>query len=230
MRLARTLITAAIVGSSFTAASALAGTRTLTLDFEGIAGSQNVVIDNFYAPDAVFSGGAAASKSSAAGGLGSFQTRFLGDPATAPTIDLGTGAMFFRSTFTVELADGFNDSFSFYYSLQDSESLLVEALDATGQVLGSFSGQPGGNATFCPPNLQEDNNFFCVWSQGTIDIGSMASTLRVSGSAGGSYLDQFVFTTTTDVGPPGGLPEPGSLALVAGALGALGWARRRRVA
>jgi hypothetical protein len=78
--------------------------------------------------------------------------------------------------------------------------------------------------------VANNGNGFADWTLGTVDLSGLASTATVlfhanwnNASDGG---ESFFLVSTTP--PPPGVPEPGTLALLGGALAAMGFIRRRK--
>ena len=79
-------------------------------------------------------------------------------------------------------------------------------------------------------NVANNGNGFADWTLGTVDLTGFASTATVLFHAvwnnavdGG---ESFFLVSTTQ--PPPGVPEPATLALLGGALTAMGFIRRRK--
>lgn len=119
---------------------------------------------------------------------------------------------------TLSLADGFIDALSFVFSASDRTSTLaVHVYDAAGVELGKgldgLTGTGGGSYTFSN------------WSNTiSLTFTGVARSVTFSALDQAFLLDDLRFTTPA---ANGRLPEPTSIALVLGALGALGWARKR---
>lgn len=136
--------------------------------------------------------------------------------AQDPTKAASTGA----KSLTMTIADGF-DGLSFLYSAGISTpDLEVHVYDASGAELGSgLSGLQGGA---CSTVL------FCNWSQTlTLSFTGVARSVTFTAVDQSVLLDDIFFKTPVATGR---LPEPTSVALALGALGALGWSRKRKAA
>jgi hypothetical protein len=125
-------------------------------------------------------------------------------------------------SFTIDLAAGFIDEFSFVYSVRGGSGVsikLYDSLDGKGTELQALNGLVG--TTCGNVNLR-----FCDWFSSSIKFTGVAKSIVVSGLDQRLMLDDLTFIPQASV-PPGSLPEPGSIALALSALGALGWARKR---
>ena len=125
------------------------------------------------------------------------------------------------TSFTIDVAGGFIDEFSFVYGVRSQSGVTVEIFDELNgrgnslQLLSSLSGSACATGS-----LQ-----FCQWYSTSLQFSGTAKSIVISGRDQRLMLDDLKFTTPGTSG--GTLPEPASLALAIGALGALGWARKR---
>ncbi|NCT84831.1 MAG: hypothetical protein GXC94_16920 [Comamonadaceae bacterium] len=119
---------------------------------------------------------------------------------------------------TVSIAGGFVNALSFVYSGSIAfPNLSVRVYDDLGNELGL--GLDGLQATGCSGFV------FCNWSQPvTLSFEGIAHSVAFTAIDQTVLLDDLSFTTPS---PSGQLPEPTSIALALGALGGLGWVRRR---
>lgn len=123
----------------------------------------------------------------------------------------------------LSLSGGF-EALSFVYSGKSGANLAAYVFDAGGNYLAWVESLAGNGC--------DSNYTWCDWS-GTITLdnffdGALASYVVFESADRNSFLlDDIVFTTPQSTTPPGQLPEPTSVALALGALGALGWARKR---
>jgi hypothetical protein len=134
------------------------------------------------------------------------------DPTKRPTGKL--------ESVTMSIADGF-DGLSFLYSGSATAiNLSVHVYDATGAELGvGLTDLTGASCT---------QYQFCNWSSPiTLNFTGVARSVVFSALDQGVLLDDIIFKTPTSTG---NLPEPASVALALGALGALGWSRKRKAA
>lgn len=119
---------------------------------------------------------------------------------------------------TVSIASGFVDKLSFVYSGSVSfPNLSVHVFDELGNELSL--GLSGLQAAGCSGFV------FCNWSEPvTMAFEGVARSVVFTSLDQTVLLDDLRFTTPTATGQ---LPEPTSIALALGALGGLGWVRRR---
>lgn len=196
---------------------------TLLLDFEDLTTTQ-LLTGTYQGVD--FSGSAWSARSSDGncGGSISFERS---NSCTALLIANNPGQtdVAGEKSLTISLASGFVDAVSFAFSGKVNEKLLsVTIFDAQGGTLATLAGLEGSECA---------NGFiYCNWSDAD---GNPPTTLLFKGTASSItftsakdntvLLDDLRFTLAA--GNPQALPEPGSVALAFGALGALGWTRRR---
>lgn len=108
--------------------------------------------------------------------------------------------------------DGVNGALQFYYSTSAAAPGALKAYsgaNGTGTLLGTID---------LAANDLNGNSLPDVWSLATFHFNGVAKSFDLSGSV----VDSFAFDNITAV------PEPGSLALLAGALGVLGVIHRRK--
>lgn len=123
-------------------------------------------------------------------------------------------------TFTLNFASGFVAGSSFFFSALGGSNVsitLYDEVDGKGRSI-PLGGLPTADCTI--PGAR-----FCVWNQLNFDFGGIARSMVVTGNDETLMLDDIRLVQAASA--PGNLPEPGSIALAVGALGALGWARRR---
>lgn len=134
--------------------------------------------------------------------------------AEDPTKSSNNGA----KSLTVSLAGGFIESLSFVYSGSvNFPNFSVHVFDDLGNELGL--GLSGLQAAGCSGFV------FCNWSQPiTLSFEGVAHSVVFTAVDQTVLLDDLRFTTPA---PASQLPEPTSIALALGALGGLGWVRRR---
>ena len=132
--------------------------------------------------------------------------------------DLNHGASG-EASFIVNLSGAGFTEFSFFLSALTGTSVKLElfsGLDATGKV-DEFTFDGVG----CNPNT---NAKFCDFEKFTVDASGTALSLKVTGDDQSLMMDDLTFKIA---GGGTNVPEPASMALALGALGAAGWARRR---
>ncbi len=222
--------TSKLLALALTAALQPALADTVTLNFEDVTSS--VLVGNRYSSQGVaFTGNAWGVKSNqapcGAGGLffshaGSCGALLLAGTAGQTTDNLA-------KSFTINVADGFVTEFSFLYGIRALNGVTIKVfsgLDGGGLnenplailALGNSPQCTGiGQVQFCDPN----------WITSTMKFDGVAHSVVVSGIDQRLMLDDLKFITPA---ANGRLPEPASIALALGALGALGWARRRTAA
>lgn len=128
---------------------------------------------------------------------------------------------------TINFAEGFISGSSLYYATlagADVSVTLYENIDhRTGQswALGKLDNI---GCASVPGAL------YCDWNKIVLDLkGGTARSLTVTGKDDSVIFDDFSLVRATAV-PPTNLPEPAGIALTIGALGALGWTRKRTAA
>ena len=115
-------------------------------------------------------------------------------------------------------------------SFTDMVSFTYGQLTAGGLSISVFGSRDGsGNpltvlSNLLEPGCNQPNVRFCGWEDDAIEFQGTAYSITFSGFDKRVMLDNLSFTTRDAANP---LPEPASMALALGALGALGWARRR---
>lgn len=148
--------------------------------------------------------------------VGSVSGNFSGEPGPGDTIMTWSPG----STTVVTMAAGWTGSFSFYYAgLSD---LAVSVLDAAGSSIGSSGALAGVGGTGCT-----GNDVLCTWKQYTINFAGTATSVSFTGLAAEIAVDNLTFGSVNN---GGNVPEPGTLALTALALGLAAVGARRRSA
>lgn len=195
--------------------SAMAG--AVFLDFEDVQTTEPLTTR--YASKGVTVSGAAwtATSEACGGGVSFVRTGSCGalwlaqDPADQASTD--------ARSFTLTSADGFVEALSFVYSGSTTAiNLAVHAYDVAGKEVGL--GLTGLTGESCGTFI------FCNWSSLPVSLSfqGVARTIVFSAIDQTVLLDDLSFKTAD---PTGQLPEPTSIALALGALGGLGWSRRR---
>lgn len=128
------------------------------------------------------------------------------------------------ASFTINVAGGFIDAFSFVFAVRANPGVSIQiwdGLNGTGNALLPQAASLTG--AVCPAT----NQSFCgVWPGMSLAFSGVAHSITVSGIDQRLALDDLSFITPAS--NPNQLPEPTSVVLAAGALGALAWTRRRK--
>jgi hypothetical protein len=192
----------------------------IVLDFEGI-GNLNPV-DDYYngvgGPDydISFSPATLAVVDSDAGGSGNFANE--PSPSTI---------MFFldANNAILNAPNGFTTGFSFFYTSSTAATVTVyDGLGGTGNVLGTLN----LTAQFTDNCVGDPSGGFCNFTAVGVLFSGTAKSIDFGGTANQTGFDDITFGS--DIPGGGQAPEPGSLALMALGLAALGARARRRKA
>jgi hypothetical protein len=196
-----------------------AAADTVSLNFENLSAAAVQLTTQFSGNGVVFSGDAWGVKSryNGCGGNASFlHTGSCGAVLLADNVSGGPISNPY-SDFTVSLTGGFVNEVSFAYSALSGADVLIQLFDATGSLLAQV-----GNLTTA--NCASTGVSFCNWFDGSIAFAGVATSIVFSAIDQTLMIDDLKFTTPAASGT---VPEPGSIALALGALGALAWTRKR---
>jgi hypothetical protein len=207
------ITTAALV---LAAASPAWATGPVTLDFEGATGYVNA-IGEFYngGTDSVGNSGTnlGISFTDAAVGISndaSF-TYYLNAPTT------GTVMYAFDATATMNVAGGFSNGLTFYYS----------STDATPNAVNVYSGLNGGGTLLASVNLAGNASqsctgaAWCHFDLTGVNFAGVAHSVNFGGNAGNVAFDNIGVGVTA-------VPEPETYVLLALGLAAVGLVKRRQ--
>jgi hypothetical protein len=204
--------------AALSCSSAIAGPVTV-LTFEGVG--DYVFIEDYYAsagvvfaPDA-FGPNALAVVNIAGGGLSDFYNQ----PSGTTIMSIAAA-----DTGTVNVADGFDTGFSFFYSSASGAVISVyDGVDGSGLLLGSLTLV----AQFDTGCIAAQAGTFCNWTASGLTFSGIArSVVFADPSQSGTGYDNLTFGS----GIPFGVPEPSAAVLLVGGAGLVAAARRRRQA
>jgi hypothetical protein len=208
-------------------ASSLVCASPIVLTFEGL--KNNEAVNNFYNGGTGslgsagtnygvnFSTDSLALIDSDAGGTGNFAN----EPSASTILFFTAGSA------VLNYSAGFTGGFSFFYTtLSFTGTVDVwDGLNKTGTKLGSIAvGALGSNCVGDP------TGGFCNWAAAGLTFSGVAKSIDFGGTASQVGYDNITIgagTPTPGNDPGTSVPEPGSLALVAAAMLALGAVRRK---
>lgn len=215
--------TSKILALALTAALQPAVAGVVSLNFEDVKSNAKLGDRYSSAKGVSFSGdawGVTSSQNNCLGSLlfsrpGSCGALLLGVQAGQnPTSDF--------TSFTIDLAGGFIEEFSFVYGVRSQSGVTIEIFDELNGRGNTLQFQDGLTGNACASGSLQ----FCQWYTTSLTFSGTAKSIVITARDQQLMLDDLKFTTPGTSGG-GTLPEPASLALTIGALGALGWARKR---
>jgi hypothetical protein len=224
-------VTSKLLALALTAALQPAMAGTVPLDFEDITSKDGWInlldrYDGLGGPGIQFTGAAWGVSGFKCGGSGNFfydgafdggctALILAGNPKDADTSQ--------PQSFTLNFAEGFTNGSSFYYSGRASSAVTISVFkDVNGVGLLTDVDSTSLLLSGC---TSDDSIKWCDWSKLTLGFAGTARSIVISGADESLLIDGLRLIQATAV--PGRLPEPGSIALAFGALGALGWTRKR---
>lgn len=129
-----------------------------------------------------------------------------------------------RQTLTMNFAEGFISGSSLYYATLAGADVTVTLYENIDHSTGASWSLGKLDNTGC---VTEPGALYCDWNKVVLDLkGGTARSIVVTGNDDSVIFDDFSLVRATAV-PPTNLPEPAGIALTMGALGALGWTRKR---
>jgi len=200
------------------------------LDFNDIINSDDPdgfgmvkLMDRYLSSDGIqFTGGAWGERSAynSCDGFNSFVAHDLSCGAVQLADDPHGGKSTNELSFTINFAAGFTTGSSFYYSALKDTRFSITIYD---QLDGKGTGTTVAASTSALCDVS--GLTFCDWSLLDLQFAGTAYSIVVKGADQTFMLDDLNLIQAP--ANPNPAPEPGSIALALGGLGALGWSRRR---
>jgi hypothetical protein len=216
----------AVAASMTVAAVAPAYADTISLNFAGLDGNDEELVNDYY------NGGTGSLGSSGGPNYGiSFDNALAcsaqpGGTCNSAGLPTGGNLLFFLSgsASTMNVAAGFDTGFSFFYSAVNNPAFVnvYSGLGGTGDLLATI------NLTTTPNGASDPACFganFCPYSPIGVTFAGTAHSVDFGGSANQVAFADITLGAAT---PSGAVPEPASWALMLGGFGMIGGAMRSR--
>lgn len=190
-----------------------ASAAIVTLDFDGIATSNNTTeVGEFY------NGGISGDGNTGTNYGVTFTPNALAITSYNGANEPNPGVLYFLSgaEVTINYAAGFDTGFSFYYASSSRASITVyDGLNGTGNVLATLN---------LADNYQSGCGY-CVWTATGVSFAGTAKSIDFAGGADLVAYDDITFGSATVGG--GAVPEPATWAMMIGGFGAIGGTMRQ---
>ncbi|PZP35868.1 MAG: hypothetical protein DI603_03640 [Roseateles depolymerans] len=216
-------VTSTLLALTLAAALQPALADTVSLKFEDL--TQVTALTDQYASSGISFSGDVWGTVSRLNGCGGTEAWTRSDAVSCGAIEVGKNIQDLpgsdTASFTINVANGFIEAFSFVFASRATPNVSImiwDGLNGTGnQLLAqpvSLSGDVCTSVYFCGP-----------WTSSSLAFAGIAHSITVSAGDQLFAMDDLSFITPA---ASNALPEPGSVGLAAGALGALAWVRRRK--
>lgn len=216
-------VTSTLLALTLAAALQPALADTVTLKFEDL--TQVTALTDQYASSGISFSGDVWGTVSRFNGCGGTEGWTRTDAVSCGAIEAGKNILGLPgsgdASFTINVANGFIEAFSFVFASRANPGVSImiwDGLNGTGKQLLTQPASVSGDE--CPLE------YFCgPWSPTSLAFTGIARSITISAGDQLFAMDDLSFITPA---ASNALPEPGSVGLAAGALGALAWVRRRR--
>ncbi|MBW8848148.1 MAG: PEP-CTERM sorting domain-containing protein [Burkholderiales bacterium] len=220
-----------LLALALTAATQLAAAAPVALNFEDITASSGdpqgigmiQLLDRYKTDGVQFTGAAWGVTSLLCGAFSLFIPHDGGCSALLLAGDPRDGSLEGSKSFTLNFADGFITGSSLYYSALSGSGVSITLFDDL-----DGKGKSTRLAGLAPTDCDVSGARFCNWGLLNLDFSGVARSMVISGVDESLMLDDLKLVKAST--GPAPLPEPASVALVLGALGAAGWSRKRKAA